>query len=85
LFTFIVFSGFIVSILSSILSIVLLSTLVLAAYAENYAVLVAGSNGFYNYRHQSDTCHAYHVLLDHGKFKPENIIVFSYNDVASSP
>jgi len=29
----------------------LLSTLVFAAYAENYAVLVAGSNGFYNYRH----------------------------------
>jgi len=25
------------------------------------------------------------VLLDHGKFKPENIIIFSYNDVASSP
>jgi len=25
------------------------------------------------------------VLLDHGKFKAENIIVFSYNDVASDP
>ena len=51
--------------------------------AENWAVLVAGSNGFWNYRHQADTCHAYHILIRNG-YKPENIIVFSYNDVADS-
>lgn len=66
-------------------TLVLLATLCLAAYAENYAVLVAGSNGFYNYRHQSDVCHSYHVLLDKGGIKAENIILFSYDDVASDP
>lgn len=28
-------------------------------YAENWAILAAGSIGFYNYRHQSDVCHIY--------------------------
>jgi len=62
--------------------ILLVATLFFAAYADNYAVIVAGSNGFYNYRHQSDACHAYHILLDKGAVKPENIILFSYGDVA---
>ncbi len=26
-----------------------------------WALLVAGSSGWYNYRHQADVCHAYHV------------------------
>jgi legumain len=62
--------------------ILLVATLFFAAYADNYAVIVAGSNGFYNYRHQSDACHAYHILIDKGAVKPENIILFSYGDVA---
>jgi len=65
--------------------ILLVATLFIAACADNYAVIVAGSNGFYNYRHQSDACHAYHLLLDKGNIKPENIILFSYGDVAGSP
>jgi len=32
-------------------TLLLIATLCFAAYAENYAVIVAGSNGFYNYRH----------------------------------
>lgn len=53
-------------------------------FAAEYAVLVAGSNGYWNYRHQADVCHAYHVLINHG-FNPDNIIVFSYDDVPSAP
>ena len=28
-----------------------------------WVLLVAGSQGFSNYRHQSDVCHAYHVRI----------------------
>ncbi|XP_015884509.3 vacuolar-processing enzyme [Ziziphus jujuba] len=46
-----------------------------------WAVLIAGSNGYWNYRHQSDVCHAYQ-LLRKGGLKDENIIVFMYDDIA---
>ncbi|XAR69269.1 Legumain [Bertholletia excelsa] len=46
-----------------------------------WAVLVAGSNGYWNYRHQADVCHAYQ-LLKKGGLKDENIVVFMYDDVA---
>ncbi|KAE8708308.1 Vacuolar-processing enzyme [Hibiscus syriacus] len=46
-----------------------------------WAVLVAGSSGFGNYRHQADVCHAYQ-LLRKGGLKEENIIVFMYDDIA---
>ncbi|KAJ0564897.1 putative legumain protein [Helianthus annuus] len=49
-----------------------------------WAVLVAGSKGFGNYRHQADVCHAYQVLKK-GGLKDENIVVFMYDDIASSP
>ena len=49
--------------------------------AANWAVLVAGSNGYYNYRHQADLCHSYQVLHDHG-IPDSNIIVFMYDDIA---
>ncbi|GFQ04022.1 vacuolar-processing enzyme [Phtheirospermum japonicum] len=54
--------------------------------AENgtrWAVLVAGSNGFGNYRHQADVCHAYQILK-RGGIKDENIIVFMYDDIATN-
>nr|CDJ97610.1 Peptidase C13 domain containing protein [Haemonchus contortus] len=50
---------------------------------ELYALLVAGSNGWYNYRHQADAAHAYHVLLDHG-VAAKNIIVMMYDDIATN-
>ncbi len=62
-------------------SLLLLSLLSFAS-AANYAVLVAGSKGFWNYRHQADTCHAYVSLVAKG-FNPQNIIVFSYDDIAN--
>ena len=40
---------------------------------DNYAVLVAGSNTYINYRHQADVFHHYQILIDRG-FMPENII-----------
>ena len=49
--------------------------------ATIWAVLVAGSNEYYNYRHQADICHAFHVLKDHG-IPESNIIVMMYDDIA---
>ncbi|XP_057524187.1 vacuolar-processing enzyme gamma-isozyme-like [Amaranthus tricolor] len=49
----------------------------------NWAVLVAGSRGYGNYRHQSDICHAYQILK-RGGLKDDNIIVFMYDDIADN-
>ncbi|PRQ18097.1 putative legumain protein [Rosa chinensis] len=46
-----------------------------------WAVLVAGSKGYGNYRHQADVCHAYQILRK-GGLKEENIVVFMYDDIA---
>ncbi|CAN1333303.1 Vacuolar-processing enzyme beta-isozyme [Linum perenne] len=48
-----------------------------------WAVLVAGSKGYGNYRHQADVCHAYQILRK-GGLKEENIIVFMYDDIANN-
>jgi hypothetical protein len=50
---------------------------------SHWAVLVAGSNGWGNYRHQADVCHAYQVLKA-GGLKDERIIVLMYDDIASN-
>lgn len=43
------------------------------AAADTYAVVVAGSNFFYNYRHQTDICHSFHILKANG-VPPSNIV-----------
>lgn len=48
-----------------------------------WAVLVAGSNGWSNYRHQADVCHAYQILKSHG-VPDERIIVMMYDDIADN-
>nr|AWD84471.1 asparaginyl endopeptidase 1 [Petunia x hybrida] len=48
-----------------------------------WAILLAGSNGYWNYRHQADICHAYQ-LLKKGGLKDENIVVFMYDDIANN-
>ncbi|KAH7965987.1 hypothetical protein HPB49_012498 [Dermacentor silvarum] len=48
-----------------------------------WALLVAGSNGYDNYRHQADICHAYHVLHNHG-IPDERIVVMMYDDIANA-
>ncbi|XP_078448091.1 beta vacuolar processing enzyme [Wolffia australiana] len=49
-----------------------------------WAVLVAGSSGYGNYRHQADVCHAYQILRN-GGLEEENIVVFMYDDIAHNP
>ncbi|KAK9923945.1 hypothetical protein M0R45_032341 [Rubus argutus] len=49
-----------------------------------WALLIAGSGGYDNYRHQADVCHAYQILKK-GGLKDENIIVFMYDDIAFNP
>lgn len=51
------------------------------ASAANWAVLVAGSSGYDNYRHQADVCHAYQILHKNG-IPDENIVVMMYDDIA---
>ena len=51
------------------------------ALADKYAVLIAGSNSYANYRHQADVAHAYNILTA-GGVKAENIITMMYDDIA---
>ncbi|KAL3824999.1 hypothetical protein ACJIZ3_021028 [Penstemon smallii] len=52
-----------------------------AVEGKKWALLVAGSRYYENYRHQADVCHAYQILKK-GGLKDENIIVFMYDDIA---
>jgi len=54
-----------------------------AATAEKWAVIAAGSSGFWNYRHQADSCHAYQLMLKSG-VPAENIILMMQDDVADA-
>ena len=49
--------------------------------ADNWAVLVAGSDGFWNYRHQADVSHAYQILKK-GGIPEDHIITMMVNDIA---
>lgn len=51
---------------------------------DHWAVIVAGSNGFWNYRHQADACHAYQIMKKNG-IPESNIITMIYDDVANDP
>lgn len=51
--------------------------------AANFAVLVAGSSGYSNYRHQADVCHAYQILHKYG-IPDSNIVVMMYDDIAKN-
>jgi legumain len=60
-----------------------LAAAVSAAPSDHWAVLVAGSNTYGNYRHQADVAHAYKILKSQG-VPAENIIYMAYDDVANS-
>ncbi|CAD5220311.1 unnamed protein product [Bursaphelenchus xylophilus] len=49
-----------------------------------FAVLVSGSRGWENYRHQADVCNAYRVITAQG-VEPDNIITMVYDDIANDP
>ena len=61
----------------------LLFSSVIADPGTNWAILVAGSNTYSNYRHQADICHAYQILSNNG-IPSEQIIVFMYDDIANN-
>jgi len=51
--------------------------------SNHWAIIVAGSNGFWNYRHQADAHHAYEIVTKNG-IPPENVILFAYDDIANN-
>ncbi|XP_053123101.1 legumain-like isoform X1 [Hemicordylus capensis] len=48
---------------------------------KHWVVIVAGSNTWFNYRHQANACHAYHIVHRNG-IPDEQIIVMMYDDIA---
>ena len=56
---------------------------VTASSVDNYAVIMCGSKGWSNYRHQADVYAWRRVLINRG-FSPSNIITLSFNDVPYS-
>ncbi len=71
--------------MKSILTLLLLASSTFAdeETGKNWALLVAGSNSWMNYRHQADVCHAYQVLHAHG-IPDENIVVMMHDDIANN-
>jgi glycosylphosphatidylinositol transamidase (GPIT) subunit GPI8 len=63
--------------------IILLTAVLCLVASDQWAVLVAGSNTYGNYRHQADVFHAYHTLANNG-FEKKNIITFAYDDIANA-
>ena len=53
------------------------------ASSDHWAVLVAGSNTYSNYRHQSDVHHAYQIMKANG-IPEDQIILMSYDDIANN-
>jgi len=60
----------------------LLAASVSNVLADNWGVVVAGSNGYWNYRHQADACNAVKLLRSKG-IPDSNIISLSWDDVAN--
>ena len=52
--------------------------------SDHWAVIIAGSNSYTNYRHQADACHAYQIVKAKG-IPEDQIIMMSYDDAADSP
>ncbi|XP_005097425.2 legumain [Aplysia californica] len=50
---------------------------------KNWALLIAGSASYMNYRHQADICHAYQIMHKAG-IPDEQIVVMMYDDIANN-
>ena len=61
----------------------LLLGLAVSAPQDHWAVIVAGSNGYWNYRHQADACHAYQIMKRNG-IPEDQIVLMAYDDIAYS-
>ena len=44
----------------------------------NWALVVAGSNTYDNYRHQADVLHAYNILTTKGGIPASNVVLMMY-------
>ncbi|KAK2952783.1 putative Vacuolar-processing enzyme [Blattamonas nauphoetae] len=64
------------------MNLILFGLFVLSS-CENWAVLVAGSDGWSNYRHQCD-CFRNWQILKKNNFKMENVITMCYDDIAGN-
>jgi len=62
---------------------VALAGLAAADTANHWAVIMAGSNTYMNYRHQADSHHAVQIMLKNG-IPREQIIHLAYDDIATS-
>jgi len=69
--------------LISINCFIVLLSLPLSMATKHWVLLVAGSNNWYNYRHQADICHAYQIAINHG-IPPEQIVTMMYDDIAKN-
>jgi len=49
-----------------------------------WVLLVAGSSGYMNYRHQADVCHAYQIVVNKHGVPKEQVVTMLYNDVVKS-
>ncbi|GFR75405.1 legumain [Elysia marginata] len=70
----------ILALASALLVVASLSSEV-AAERKNWVLLIAGSAGYGNYRHQADVCHAYQIAHKNG-IPDERIVVMMYDDIA---
>merc|ERR1711970_261030 len=50
---------------------------------NHWALLVAGSKGYWNYRHQADIAHAWQIMRKFG-IPEENIVTMMFDDVANN-
>ncbi|KAI0239224.1 Legumain [Lamellibrachia satsuma] len=51
---------------------------------KHWALIVAGSHQYKNYRHHANVCHAYHIMKKNG-IPEERIVLMMYDDVAYDP
>jgi glycosylphosphatidylinositol transamidase (GPIT) subunit GPI8 len=67
------------------LALTVLVGLVCCAHAANWALVIAGSNTWDNYRHQADVLHAYNVLNVRGGIPQSNIVSMTYDGALREP
>ena len=61
----------------------LFQCITLAQAKDNWAVIIASSCGYDNYRHQADAHHAYQILIEQG-MDPDKIIFMACDDIATA-
>ena len=69
--------------MKSFIAAAALAALSAAETETHWAVIIAGSNTYGNYRHQADTHHAVKIMLANGIAR-ENIIHMAYDDIADA-